>query len=303
MEGATKMGFPHVFHEECLCLQLLVLMTVYPCFGHMSSIKGGPESAGHDLIWLCPCWEMTAPPCHSPRKCSLVTFLHPSLSAAEFPVSHTGTAQQAPFFSFKSEWQFAVSNTTISKVELVVYSPLCSQGKCFPCAEHECPLMGHSADKFDVADGVSKYFLNTGRSNPFGRKYPVLPVPAKIKLSWRKHFHIFTVLTKQTLWFFQSACWRISKISPSKLIKLLFYLISNKSEMSLSPNEFWCLKTFNIRYFKMFTQTFFVLVTYIVRVEYTGEDNLVPLEAVRIHTGPEESVYMENICLFGFCQS
>uniref|UniRef100_A0A3Q3W095 Triacylglycerol lipase n=1 Tax=Mola mola TaxID=94237 RepID=A0A3Q3W095_MOLML len=44
-----------------------------------------------------------------------------------------------------------------------------ADGKCFPCAEHECPLMGHSADKFDVADGVSKYFLNTGRSNPFGR--------------------------------------------------------------------------------------------------------------------------------------
>ncbi|XP_040906020.1 inactive pancreatic lipase-related protein 1-like [Toxotes jaculatrix] len=44
-------------------------------------------------------------------------------------------------------------------------------GKCFPCADSKCPLMGHSADKFTVTDGVSKtkYFLNTGRSKPFGR--------------------------------------------------------------------------------------------------------------------------------------
>ncbi|KAL7384146.1 hypothetical protein ABVT39_025182 [Epinephelus coioides] len=48
-------------------------------------------------------------------------------------------------------------------------------GKCFPCAD-KCPLMGHNADKFTVTDGISKkYFLNTGRSKPFGRySYRVL---------------------------------------------------------------------------------------------------------------------------------
>ncbi|XP_070772224.1 inactive pancreatic lipase-related protein 1-like [Enoplosus armatus] len=44
-------------------------------------------------------------------------------------------------------------------------------GKCFPCADNKCPLMGHHADKFTVTDGISKtkYFLNTGSSKPFGR--------------------------------------------------------------------------------------------------------------------------------------
>ncbi|CAJ1057652.1 inactive pancreatic lipase-related protein 1-like [Xyrichtys novacula] len=44
-----------------------------------------------------------------------------------------------------------------------------AKGKCFPCAD-KCPMMGHSADKFTVTDGVSKtsYFLNTGKTNPFG---------------------------------------------------------------------------------------------------------------------------------------
>ncbi|XP_031728954.1 inactive pancreatic lipase-related protein 1-like [Anarrhichthys ocellatus] len=43
-------------------------------------------------------------------------------------------------------------------------------GKCFPCAD-TCPLMGHFADRFTVIDGISKtkYFLNTGSSEPFGR--------------------------------------------------------------------------------------------------------------------------------------
>ncbi|KAM3606064.1 uncharacterized protein V6R79_010090 [Siganus canaliculatus] len=44
-------------------------------------------------------------------------------------------------------------------------------GKCFPCAENKCPLMGHYADRFSVTDGISKtkYFLTTGNSEPFGR--------------------------------------------------------------------------------------------------------------------------------------
>lgn len=37
--GAMEMDFPHVFHGECLYLQLLVLMAVDPCFGHMSRPK------------------------------------------------------------------------------------------------------------------------------------------------------------------------------------------------------------------------------------------------------------------------
>lgn len=40
-------------------------------------IKGGSGSAENDLIWLCPSWEMTAPPCRSPRKRSWVLFLQP----------------------------------------------------------------------------------------------------------------------------------------------------------------------------------------------------------------------------------
>ncbi|XP_045927331.1 inactive pancreatic lipase-related protein 1-like, partial [Micropterus dolomieu] len=44
-------------------------------------------------------------------------------------------------------------------------------GKCFPCADNKCPLMGHQADKFTVTDGIlmTKYFLNTGSTKPFSR--------------------------------------------------------------------------------------------------------------------------------------
>ncbi|XP_035519550.1 inactive pancreatic lipase-related protein 1-like [Morone saxatilis] len=44
-------------------------------------------------------------------------------------------------------------------------------GKCFPCADNKCPLMGHYAERFTLTDGISKmkYFLNTGSLNPFGR--------------------------------------------------------------------------------------------------------------------------------------
>ncbi|KAM6997569.1 inactive pancreatic lipase-related protein 1-like [Tautogolabrus adspersus] len=44
-----------------------------------------------------------------------------------------------------------------------------AKGKCFPCVD-KCPMMGHSADKFTLTDGFSKtkYFLNTGKRNPFG---------------------------------------------------------------------------------------------------------------------------------------
>ncbi|KAM6916563.1 inactive pancreatic lipase-related protein 1-like [Xenentodon cancila] len=44
-------------------------------------------------------------------------------------------------------------------------------GKCFPCADSKCPLMGHRADEFVPTDGISKtkYFLNTGRKSPFAR--------------------------------------------------------------------------------------------------------------------------------------
>ncbi|KAM9847480.1 inactive pancreatic lipase-related protein 1-like [Aulostomus maculatus] len=44
-------------------------------------------------------------------------------------------------------------------------------GKCFPCADSKCPLMGHYADRFTLTDGASttKYFLHTGSEKPFGR--------------------------------------------------------------------------------------------------------------------------------------
>ncbi|XP_034408184.1 inactive pancreatic lipase-related protein 1-like [Cyclopterus lumpus] len=44
-------------------------------------------------------------------------------------------------------------------------------GKCFPCADNTCPLMGYNSDRFPMTDGISKtkYFLNTGSSTPFGR--------------------------------------------------------------------------------------------------------------------------------------
>ncbi|XP_054651948.1 inactive pancreatic lipase-related protein 1-like [Dunckerocampus dactyliophorus] len=42
-------------------------------------------------------------------------------------------------------------------------------GKCFPCAEDICPLMGLKADRTPVTNTTSKYFLSTGSSEPFGR--------------------------------------------------------------------------------------------------------------------------------------
>ncbi|KAM3838094.1 inactive pancreatic lipase-related protein 1-like [Diretmus argenteus] len=41
-------------------------------------------------------------------------------------------------------------------------------GKCFPCAD-KCPLMGLSADKHTVTEGVNNFFLTTGNATPFGR--------------------------------------------------------------------------------------------------------------------------------------
>ncbi|KAM6956607.1 inactive pancreatic lipase-related protein 1-like [Aplochiton taeniatus] len=44
-------------------------------------------------------------------------------------------------------------------------------GKCFPCSDKTCPVMGHFADKFAVPNSVSemKFYLNTGEAQPFGR--------------------------------------------------------------------------------------------------------------------------------------
>uniref|UniRef100_A0A8C5ECQ6 Triacylglycerol lipase n=1 Tax=Gouania willdenowi TaxID=441366 RepID=A0A8C5ECQ6_GOUWI len=45
-------------------------------------------------------------------------------------------------------------------------------GKCFPCAEGKCPMMGHLADRVTtMTDGVlkSSYMLSTGSEAPFGR--------------------------------------------------------------------------------------------------------------------------------------
>ncbi|KAJ8418287.1 hypothetical protein AAFF_G00139960 [Aldrovandia affinis] len=44
-------------------------------------------------------------------------------------------------------------------------------GRCFPCADGACPLMGHHADKFRRPSGAEKmqFYLNTGDARPFGR--------------------------------------------------------------------------------------------------------------------------------------
>ncbi|XP_077469420.1 inactive pancreatic lipase-related protein 1-like [Stigmatopora argus] len=43
-------------------------------------------------------------------------------------------------------------------------------GKCFPCANDKCPLMGHYADRFSSINTTQiKYFLTTGSSEPYGR--------------------------------------------------------------------------------------------------------------------------------------
>ncbi|XP_051937153.1 inactive pancreatic lipase-related protein 1-like [Hippocampus zosterae] len=44
-------------------------------------------------------------------------------------------------------------------------------GKCFPCADDKCPLMGLYADRFPLTNTTSqtKYFLNTGNAKPFAR--------------------------------------------------------------------------------------------------------------------------------------
>nr|XP_057912666.1 inactive pancreatic lipase-related protein 1-like [Doryrhamphus excisus]XP_057912667.1 inactive pancreatic lipase-related protein 1-like [Doryrhamphus excisus] len=42
-------------------------------------------------------------------------------------------------------------------------------GKCFPCGDDICPLMGFMADWRPVTNTTSKYFVTTGSSDPFGR--------------------------------------------------------------------------------------------------------------------------------------
>ena len=58
--------------------------------------------------------------------------------------------------------------------DVIVSSGLCAlQGMCFPCSEGSCPLMGQSANKFNLTSvpAGTKFFLNTGEDEPFGRKY------------------------------------------------------------------------------------------------------------------------------------
>jgi len=47
-------------------------------------------------------------------------------------------------------------------------------GLCFPCSGESCPLMGHSAAKFDLGDVAttgSMFFLETGQDMPYGRHF------------------------------------------------------------------------------------------------------------------------------------
>ncbi|KAF3708608.1 Inactive pancreatic lipase-related protein 1 [Channa argus] len=69
-------------------------------------------------------------------------------------------------------------------------------GLCFPCGNSQCPLMGHSADKYTVTDGISKenYFLNTGASTPFGR-YSYRVTITLDGPSWNNRGFIFVAFT------------------------------------------------------------------------------------------------------------
>ncbi|XP_077438218.1 inactive pancreatic lipase-related protein 1-like [Vanacampus margaritifer] len=72
-------------------------------------------------------------------------------------------------------------------------------GKCFPCADDKCPMMGMYADRFPLTNLTSqtKYFLNTGSSEPFGRySYNV-----KVTLdgsSWPNPGFMYVVLAGET---------------------------------------------------------------------------------------------------------
>ncbi|GLD70718.1 inactive pancreatic lipase-related protein 1-like isoform X1 [Lates japonicus] len=72
-------------------------------------------------------------------------------------------------------------------------------GKCFPCANNKCPLMGHHADRFTVTDSISKtkYFLNTGGSEPFGR-YSYRMTVTLDGPSWPNPGFMFVALTGDT---------------------------------------------------------------------------------------------------------
>lgn len=78
-----------------------------------------------------------------------------------------------------------------SEVELV--HTISSQGKCFPCADTECPLMGHHTDMFIVTEGISetKYFLTTGSSTPYGREYLEFHIIEKISQRFKSSLLVF----------------------------------------------------------------------------------------------------------------
>uniref|UniRef100_A0A7N8XEP0 Triacylglycerol lipase n=1 Tax=Mastacembelus armatus TaxID=205130 RepID=A0A7N8XEP0_9TELE len=69
-------------------------------------------------------------------------------------------------------------------------------GKCFPCANNKCPLMGHNADKLLVTDGSlkTKYFLNTGSSTTYAR-YSYRVTLTLDGPNWSNQGYIFVALT------------------------------------------------------------------------------------------------------------
>lgn len=129
--------------------------------------------------------------------------------------------QEIIFYYYPEIWE---NSSPITIHLTLIYSPyFLSQGKCFPCADNECPLMGHRADKFTVTGGISKtkYFLTTGTSKPFGRKYYASPVKMKIQSKQsmmnfiflhtvkknQKVLHITLTRAKQAMMLFTHFAW------------------------------------------------------------------------------------------------
>lgn len=137
---------------------------------HVHRVDSGTDSESllrsHDK-WPCACWEMESAPCCS--RCGFISAARTGWHKA---------AQTEP--PVCERWQSRVFEGDVCRrlitgwVHSHSFPCAClQQGKCFPCANGQCPLMGHSADKFTVTDGLPKtqYFLNTGSSAPFGRRF------------------------------------------------------------------------------------------------------------------------------------
>lgn len=155
--------------------------------------------------------------------------------------------EEKPFRVVTFPWLFTDRKRLMHSITGWVHSShltmsLTPQGKCFPCAD-KCPLMGHNADKFTVTDGISKkYFLNTGRSKPFGRKYPALPFKCDLHISRKDLLFRFNCI--ETLK-------HISMITYPVLLFLCFQLNIQLTKFSMDWYHFplqWLINSISIRF-------------------------------------------------------